>query len=197
MTSPSAPPDASPLSPFGLGGLLFQQPEEDQEESLSPLHAVPSPSTSPAAESPDLADDSPSPLEWEDEDGSADPSDAAPTSSKGSSRAEIASKRGLQATARNAIMIGSGMAHTFLAKTPGQKEVGLYLADDDDAKNIGDPVGSYMSRHNGVAGKLSEDAKDALDGLMGFGGFMAKQIARAQAAAQIDQHRAPAPVDEA
>lgn len=195
MTSPSAPPDESPKSPFGLGGLLFQQPEEDQEETPS-LHSVPSPSTSPE-ESPDPADDSPSPLEWEDEDDSADPSDDAPTSSKGSSRAELATKRGMQATARNAVKIGSGVAHTFLANTPGKKEAGLYLADDEDAANIGNPIGSYMSRHGGVGGKLSPDAKDALDGLMGFGGFMAKQIARAQIAAQIDQHRAPAPVDEA
>jgi hypothetical protein len=61
------------------------------------------------------------------------------------------------------VKIGTGMAHTVAAKTEAQKAVGLYLADDDDAANIGNPLADMMHRRGDiVGGKLSPDANDFL-----------------------------------
>jgi hypothetical protein len=90
-------------------------------------------------------------------------------------------------TARSAVKIGSGMAHTVAAKSEAQKAVGLYLADDDDAANIGNPLADVMHRRGDiVGGKLSPDANDFLRSLMGVAGYLTKQIQKIGVVRQLE-----------
>jgi hypothetical protein len=70
------------------------------------------------------------------------------------------------------------MAHTVAANTQAKRDVGLYLADDEDAVNIGDPLAEIAYRRGDiVGGKLSPDANDLLRSMMGVGNYFAKQVA--------------------
>jgi hypothetical protein len=159
-----------PTSLFGFGSL-----PETEEELLSQLDG-PGSDSGTEWQSDELLDDS-------------DPS-SDPTSSPGSSRAEkpaaLLSQAQMRATARQAVVIGTGMAHSVGA----QKAVGLYLADDADAANIGNPLADIMHRRGDiVGGKLSPDANDFLKSLMGVAGYITKQI---QKIAVVRQVEAPA-----
>jgi hypothetical protein len=179
--SPSSPPP--PLSPprgslFGFGSL----PEE--EDSLPGTEDGPG---------------SGSETEWpnEPELDDSESLDSSPTSSPGSSRADkpaaLLSQAQMRATARQAVVIGTGMAHTVGAKTEAQKAVGLYLADDADAAAIGNPLADIMHRRGDiVGGKLSPDANDFLKSLMGVAGYITKQI---QKIAYVRRVEAPATAD--
>jgi hypothetical protein len=139
-----------------------------------------------------LADDgSPSASEWPS-DGSEPESDD-PTSSPSTSAdpgASVLSKKALKATFRQGVLIGSGVAHRVAARTEGQQRVGLYLADQEDAEAIADPLASIASRRGGIVGKVSPDTADFIQSLMGVAGFMSKQIANLQAAREYDAQAA-------
>jgi|SRR5947209_8176891 len=176
--SPSLlPPPRSPR------GLFFRSPEQEEGETPSSLP--------PAAVEDDggsVSDLEPTSGEW------GDPSDVDPTSSTGSSGperpAQLLSKRQMRETAETAVKIGTGMAHTVAAKTEAQQRVGLYLADDDDARAIGHPLADIMHRRGDiVGGKLSPDANDFLRSLMGVAGYFTKQV---QKVAVVRQLEAPA-----
>jgi hypothetical protein len=80
------------------------------------------------------------------------------------------------------------MVHTVAAKSEAQRAVGLYLADEDDAANIGNPLGDLMHRRGDVVGgKLSPEANDFLRALMGVAGYLTKQVQKVGA---IRQHEA-------
>jgi hypothetical protein len=100
----------------------------------------------------------------------------------------------MRATARQAVTIGTGMAHTVAAKTEAQRAVGLYLADEDDAANIGNPLADIMHRRGDVVGgKLSPDANDFLKALMGVAGYLTKQMQKVGHPAARGEAPAPAP----
>lgn len=172
--SPSSPLLSPRKSRFGFGSL----PETEEE-----LPQEPSPLDDPGSAS---GTDWESELELDESDLDSDP-----TSSPGSSRAEkpaaLLSQAQMRATARQAVKIGSGMAHTVAAKTEAQRAVGLYLADDDDAANIGNPLADVMHRRGDiVGGKLSPDANDFLRALMGVAGYLTKQIQKIGAVRQME-----------
>jgi hypothetical protein len=177
--SPSSPHPSllpPPASLFGFGSL------PETEEGLESL-------SDPDGPASDSGTEWLNELEHDESDPSSDP-----TSSPGSSRADkpaaLLSQAQMRATARQAVVIGTGMAHTVGAKTEAQKAVGLYLADDTDAANIGNPLADIMHRRGDiVGGKLSPDANDFLKSLMGVAGYITKQI---QKIAVIRQVEAPA-----
>jgi hypothetical protein len=108
--------------------------------------------------------------------------DDEPTSSTGSPAgdkpAQLLSKHQLRLTARAAVKTATGVTHTVAAKTPEAQRVGLYLADEDDQKAIGDPLADIAYRRGDVVGgKLSPDANDLLRSMMGVGNYFAKQVA--------------------
>lgn len=178
-------PNGSRPSLGGLGSLLFRQPEEETPPAET---TQPEESAGPPASSPSVS-------EWPPGDES-DPSDGDPTSSPESSaegpvgRLALAGKRQLQKTFRAGVKTTGGVAHRFASRSEGQRMVGMYLADDEDAAGIGDPLASIAHRRGGVVGKMSEDTNDALQALMALGGYVAKQMVLMQQAAQVDQQLA-------
>jgi hypothetical protein len=80
------------------------------------------------------------------------------------------------------------------AKTEAQRRVGLYLADDEDAANIGHPLADIAHRRGDVVGgKLSPDANDLLRSVFGVVGYFTKQVAKIGYARQLEG--APATAD--
>jgi hypothetical protein len=158
----------------------------------------PSPQSPPAGEEPspplEVADDG---LVSEDEPSeygaSPEPDDL--TSSRTSSAEPGAplkplGKAALKATTAQAILIGSAMAHRVAVRSEGQRLVGLYVADEDDADNIAGPLASIMQRHGGVGGAMNPDTNDALQAVMGLAGYVSKQVVKASQAREVDQHLA-------
>jgi hypothetical protein len=91
---------------------------------------------------------------------------------------------------RNGVIIASHQAHTYLGRrTQGMAEVQLYLADEQDAESIGDPLSRIAARRDGV-GEMSPDTQDLLAAMMGLAGYASKQIQRAAVAQKIDQRNA-------
>ena len=79
------------------------------------------------------------------------------------------------------------MAHTVAAKSDAQRQVGLYLADQDDAEAIGHPLADIMYRRGDiVGGKLSPDANDFLRSLMGVFGYFTKQVQKIGVVRQLE-----------
>jgi hypothetical protein len=173
--SPSSPPLLNPPSSslFGFGSL-----PETEEELLSQLDGPGS----------DSGTDWQSGEQLDESDPFSDPT-SSPESSRADKPAALLSQGQMRATARQAVKIGTGMAHTVGAKTEAQQAVGLYLADDDDAAHIGNPLADIMHRRGDiVGGKLSPDANDFLKSLMGVAGYITKQI---QKIAYVRQMEAP------
>ena len=186
--NPSLPAPTPLPEPRNRPKSLFYDPTEDpQEESLTGMG--------------EDDDGSASGDPWTSEP-SGDPGDVDPTSwetspAAGDKPAALLSKAQMRATARTAVTIGTGMAHTVAAKTPAQKQLGLYLADDDDAKAIGEPLADIAYRRGDVlGGKLNPDANDLLRSMMGVAGYFAKQVAKIGEVRRIEAGVAAAEVQQ-
>jgi hypothetical protein len=170
VPSTPLPPRPRPnlLSPFG-----WATPEEE---------TMPAPATGETLDLEAAGDLSPSATDWpSDETGEWDENTetSSPASSADSKPAQLLSKHQMRRTAEQAVKMGGGMAHTVAAKTPEAKHVGLYLADDDDARSIGHPLADIMHRRGDiVGGKLSPDANSALQAFMGLAGYLTKQVVK-------------------
>lgn len=169
---PSPRPSSETPSPnrnlFGFGSIPG---EEELEDLLTGPQADPewgSATDSPSAE----------PL---------DDLDSSPTTSSPSPSASPLSKGQLKETFRAGVRISTSTAHRVAARTPGQQHVGLYLADEDDVKGIGDPLAEIAHRRGGLAGgKLSPDSNNALQAVMALAGYIAKQLKGVETARKID-----------
>lgn len=181
--NPSPQPDPSPLpEPRNRRPLFFAGTTEEPEEESQP------------AAGEDDVDGSASADPWTSE-ASGDLDDSEPPSWTGSPAgdkpAQLLSKRQLKDTAEAAVRISTGMVHTVAAKTPLQKELELYKADDDDAKAIGHPLAEIAYRRGDVVGgKLSSDANNLLQSVMGIAGYFAKQINKIGVIRQVEAGQA-------
>jgi hypothetical protein len=186
------PPQASAeqlngTSQKGSPVLGFLQPEEPEP--------LPSP-TIPSPASPPETSDGPEPDSGLDYDEASDPS-AGPggtrsTASRAGSNPLVGA--GLRDMFRNGVIIASHQAHTYLGRrTQGQAEVQLYLADEQDAAGIGDPLARIAERRDGV-GQMSPDTADLMAAMMGLAGYASKQIQKTAIASKIDQRNAVAEV---
>lgn len=190
----SSPPpipsqSSAPRIPRSRSLFFSGREEEDQSSPAETLHLL----TAEADE-----DGSASEPDWTS-DGYADPSDAEPRTSTGSPAgdrpAQLLSRSQMRQTAETAVKMGAGMAHTVAAKSEAQQAVGLYLADDDDAKAIGHPLADIMHRRGDiVGGKLSPDANDFLRSLMGVAGYVTKQVQKVGVVRQLEAGAAAAEV---
>jgi hypothetical protein len=173
------PPSSSRRSVPLLG---FRQPAE-------PEPTIPSPASSPEAE--EQLDELASELDWSDD----EPTDesAAGTGSPGSGTrvANPLVGNALRDTFRNGVIIASHQAHSYLTRTAGQIEAGLYLADEDDAANIGDPLARITARREGL-GQVNPDTADLLAAMMGLAGYASKQIQKTAVSKKIDARYAGA-----
>ena len=154
------------------GALTFLQPDPDPSES-------PSESPSDPTSLPYPPDDSPSASD-ELSDGPTDPSGAGRTSSTASSGSAL-SKRALRDSCRKGVLVAGGVAHTlhgFLTHDEIAKAYDVYLADEDDAQAIGDPLASIAQRRGGLGAAGNPDVADALAALIGLAMYGMKQLAR-------------------
>lgn len=170
-------------------GIGFRQPLDDLPPDPIPSPG-PSPETTTTTPRPDLLDGPGSDPDWLNDDES--PDEQPPSSSEASGTRKAANPlvgKALRDTFRNGIIIASDQAHRFLASSPGQREVQLYLADDDDAANVGDPLSRIAGRRQ-TLGEMSEDSADVMAAMMGLAGYATKQIQKRAIASKIDERRA-------
>lgn len=96
----------------------------------------------------------------------------------GERAAPLLSKHQLRLTARAGVKTATGVTHTLAAKTAEAQHLGLYLADDEDCKAIGDPLADIAYRRGDLGvDKLSPDANDLIRSMMGVANYFGKQIA--------------------
>ena len=168
--------------------MAFREPSPEEMESLLgptiPSPASPGTTEPPPAEDPGFDSAGPPP-------GESDPSASAGTGDQGSAT-RASERKGIFASeenkklARNAVLIGSYRAHQMLARTQGQIRAGLYLADDEDAEHMGDPLANIAARHTGISSD-NPDVNDGIAALIGFANYVAKQFTRAMLAKRLDQ----------
>ncbi|OJV58104.1 MAG: hypothetical protein BGO38_07845 [Cellulomonas sp. 73-145] len=179
------------MRPSGGRGLTFLQPDDQEPELASPSD-LPSPwADQETTSSGDQLGASPSEPGWpSDEPG--EPSDGPRTSSRGSSASAL-SKRTLREAIRNGVLMAGSIAHQVLAREDAAAQVGLYLADEDDAQAIGDPVTNIVHRHGGLGAAGNPDVADAIAAMIGLALYAAKQAARFAAAHQLRAQSGTAP----
>lgn len=192
--SPDAPTPASSSSlpgPRNPRPLFYAgNPSEDEAtegtgpESLSEL-------TEDGAGASSTADPWTDPAsEWHD-DSEQDSSMGSPAGDR--PPAQLLSKHSLRLTARAAVKTATGVTHTLAAKTPEAQAAGLYIADDEDARAIGDPLADIAHRRGDLGvGNMSPDANDLLRSMMGVGNYFAKQIALLGEVRRLQAGPAPA-----
>jgi hypothetical protein len=168
-------------SPFRIG---FRTPEP-AEETGHPSGTIPSPASSPETPADEL--DPASAIESEHDAMPEQDESRAGTRSTASSTEKVANPLngvGLRDTFRNGVILASAQAHNYLTRTQAQREVGLYLADDQDAENIGDPLARIAQRREGL-GQVSPDTADLMAAFMGLAGYATKQIQRQAVASKV------------
>jgi hypothetical protein len=176
---------------FGIGFLTPDEPETDTSaEALG--RTIPNPARSPE----ETADAGAEPASDFDELPDQPNESPAGTSSRASTRASNPLVGdGLRDMARNGIIIASHQVHTYVgSRTPGQRAVELYRADDEDAASIGDPLARIAGRRDGV-GEMSPDTADLMAAMMGLAGYAAKQIQKNATAQKIDARTAGGAAD--
>ena len=157
--------------------LTFLAPPEPPETSPSDLPSLPDLPQSPwASTSPQL--DGP--------DETSGPSDG-PTSSPASSASKPTGlrKAGAQEMCRNGVLMAGAGANRWLTRDDVERDVGLYLADEDDAAAIGNPVGSIVHRHGLLGDAANPDVVDGINALIGLGSYAITQIKRFLVARQL------------
>lgn len=190
---PGVAPAPSPRRP--LGGLTFRHPAED--ELSTTIQTEDGPEWTGEGSPSDQLDDSPSVSAWPTDESDAD-DESAPTSSRGSSADAVRplGKAMQTAAARQAVLVASGMAHRFATTSEAQLMVGLYLADEEDAERIGDPLARIAGRRvKDSAAIANPDAADAISAMLGLAGYVSKQIVKLSEARTIAPEAAPGPVD--
>lgn len=170
--SPSDPsPSVSPLPGPRSPRPLFYAGSQSEEESEG----------SPLLRGEDVDAGSSTGEPWTDQE-SESLDDSEPLTSTGSPAGEKAtpllSKHQLRLTARAGVKTATGVTHTLAAKTAEAQRLGLYLADDEDCKSIGDPLADIAYRRGDLGvDKLSPDANDLIRSMMGVANYFGKQIA--------------------
>jgi hypothetical protein len=176
--SPSPSPSSSPTSLL----LGFRQPVEEPWQP-TPSPASPSEPTTDGPALGSVPDELPD--EWsEPEPGdTSSPASATPAGKPGKLPTQ------LRDTFRTGVILASATVHRVAVRTQGQVEAGLYLADETDAENIGDPLARLAHRHSGVGGVVNPDVQDVISALMGVAAFASKQVVVAQHAKRLDAGR--------
>jgi hypothetical protein len=173
----SAPPLNGSPSPSQSRPLFgFGEPATGEEPAGLPSSSLPHLESS----SPSLEDLEPASAdEWHElEDELEDLDGTRSTASSSEGVPNPLNAEGLRDVFRGGVIIAGDQAHQFLAKSEGAREVGLYLTDEEDAANIGDPLARVAARHQGV-GKVNPDTADLLAAMVGLTRYATKQISRA------------------
>jgi hypothetical protein len=113
-----------------------------------------------------------------------DPS-SSPASSRTDEPSSAVGKRATQEMCRQGVLMAGAGAHRWLTRDEIDQQVGLYLADEDDAKSIGNPVGSIVHRHGLLGDAANPDVVDGINALIGLGHYAWTQIKRAREARRL------------
>lgn len=164
------------------GGLTFLQPEE-QEPATNPTDLPSSwadDTTSPS--SLDRPEPSPSPSDelLDESDESSDERRRSSTGSRGGSTLKVT-----RDAARKTVRGAGVLAHKYLTRDEVDRFVGLYLTDEEDERDIGDPLGKIVKRHAPLGDAGNADVIDGLNALAGLVVYAFKQVDRIRAAAKV------------
>lgn len=96
------------------------------------------------------------------------------TSSKGSSGSSVLNKDQMRETIRGFVKGAGEVANEHLTRDQLEHDAGLYLADDQDAEGIGDPLANLAHRH-GLAKVGDPDTRDAIMAAIALGKYLWKQ----------------------
>lgn len=186
-------PSVESLRPSGA--LAFLQPTDEPSDPSSPSDPLAATETSPS--------DPPDPWLSSTEETSGPLEDDEPErrSSTASRAGSALSKRTLRDAIRHGVLMAGSIAHQVLARQEAQQRVGLYLADEDDAQAIGDPVTNIVHRHGGIGAAGNPDLADAIAAMIGLALYGTKQLARFAEARMLAAEQRPVqeqpPADEA
>lgn len=193
----AAPPGVAPSPRRPSGGLLFRAPEEELLTEELATEESPAGEESPS-QLGDPLDGSPSDSEWSsDESDEEDESGPRSSSSSASDRKQAALSKKMQTlAARQAVLVASGMVHRVAVRSEEQSRAGMYLADEEDAERIGDPLARVAGRRIGSSGAVANpDVADLMASMMGIAGYVSKQIAIAKAISDARLAEAAGPQD--
>lgn len=175
----------APRRPRGAS-LLFRAPAEAQSPLETPETASPagtsSPLDGPVDGSPSLSDELPA------ESGEGD----LETSSRGSSASTALSKVALRKATRSGVLMAGSFANANLTRDELERDdVQLWVADDDDAAAIGDPIANLAARRGGLAGAAANpDLGDVIAMLVGIAVYVSKQLQKLQVVRQYRRAKA-------
>lgn len=170
---------AGPIPPEPRRGMLgrrlaFREPSpEELDQLLSPESLT----EGPGEESPEAGagfDSADRPSDASDPSGSAETGSPGSDTRAGKRRTIFASEEAKR-TARNGVFLASVQAHRLLVRTQEQAALNLYVADEEDQANIGDPLANIAARRTGAVSD-NPDVNDAIQGLLGFGNYLVKQF---------------------
>lgn len=105
----------------------------------------------------------------------APPATATRSSSSGSIKLD---KGSVAEILRQGIYVASGFIHNVLARTEDEQAAGVWLADDGDQKQIGDPLAAVAARH-GVPVDGGADVADLIAAGLGAVAYVSKNAAAA------------------
>lgn len=169
---PSSQPQPSTTSP----------PEEETTVPIpgfSPLpHRAPDPlDPSATTTSPTPSDDDAGPDGWAEADVELGPPVTSRTGT-GSSTAstERLDPTDLQGMTHALVGMASMLVRWLRARRHPQMHPGLWIADDEDQANIGDPLARIAARHAPISGEGSADVVDAVEILMGTTHYTLKNL---------------------
>lgn len=180
MGRPSVPP-VDELKPSG-DPLTFLQPSPPPTASPSDL---------PMAETfPQEGQEAADPWSSGLDESAGDVRDEAspdPTSSRASSGPEQeAAGLVIRELTRKGVLAAGEVAHESLARDEAARYVGLWLTDDVDAENIGDPLARIINRHNPVSDITGDtDAADGIAALAGLAVYAFRQFDRWRGARRL------------
>lgn len=156
-------------------------PEPDQSPSSSEPEQSPSspfflPTTRPPIPDEHTSETGPAWSENQHENPSSSDAGAGSGSRPRSTRARLTELRKMTAAA---VRTAGGLAHELLTRdgTP-EREVGMWLPDDDDVTAIGEPLAGLASRRM-PEGAENPDLADAVALVLGVVAYVVKQRARA------------------
>lgn len=173
----------SPQEPLGAAGTGLGAAETSLGRESSPSAPSSGSDGTPWADGP-AAVESEGP--WSDPE-SADDVDGKPRrtgSSRTSSPAEVrANLAAFEGMVEQGVEMGGEALHALRVRDELERQVGLYLTDEQDQRGIAKPAARLMSRHSD--GDLGNpDLNDGLGILMALANYVIKQVAKMRMVAQ-------------
>jgi hypothetical protein len=177
------PTSESPSSPTLLPP---PEPAADPSTAVPPLRVkAPSSIPSTTTPSPQFATSS-----------APDPVSSGPTPSSPEAPGPVKlNVTALTELARGAVLTFSLYVHSALARTDAEKAMSVWIADEEDQAQIGDPIATVAQRRGAAAGLVSKDTAALIEagiGLLAYGVKNVKKVLAARRAVKQAAAMSPA-----